>query len=516
MRRVSLAWLFSYLLAVIVCICFATGCGSGSDQQSPKQEGQQDEDLGTTQQSQADPQREALMQLLMIRVGKIDLHNNDGQTLTSSFTVIDSDLIVTRASYLLDAVDASVRLECCDPRSIVGVVGSDFGRDIAIVRVDPPFEGIDALPLASAHPQAGEGCTIIYTLPIEFEVGPAYSEHPTFVYSTPNWSGVEGFGLFRYDNELILPGSLVINAALEPVAVLTRWGGGSLDMGVWLDDLDELERHDPIPIEAFTLATIQPDERSQANALLSGLYRHNGRFEMAKQAAEHSIEFDPTNWYALYQLGVLTDMVTTDLSLSALYLKQSIEREGDWVESVYSLGLVRYKQGRFSDAEAAFERALMIDSEHPDSLAMLGLSLWKLTGVQSAIGTLELACDNAPDQYGFLSNYVNAMSELDRESETIERLKAFVEEEPEHEEAREKLAYVVFRAKRFELAEDLFEQLCQAPEPAPDLLTVLAYCQINLGKLDQAQASLGRLMLADPNHWALAQLNENLREARDE
>jgi len=436
MRRVSLAWLFSYLLAVIVCICLATGCGSGSDESTAIPQITQSDDPDKALGTHRDPQREALMQLLMIRVGKIDLHNSDGQSLTSSFTVIDSDLIVTRASYLLDAIDASVRLECCEPRSIVGVVGSDFGRDIAIVRVNPPFEGFDALPFASAHPQVEERCTIIYTLPIEFEVGPAYSEQSTFVYSTPRWSGVEGFGLFRYDNNLILAGSLVVNAALEPVAVLTRWGGGNLEMGVWLDDLDELERHDPIPIEAFTLATIQPDERSQANAFLSGLYRQNGRFEMAKQAAEHSIELDPKNWYALYQLGVLTDMVTTDLSLSASYLQRSIESEVDWVESVYSLGLVRLKQERYADAKGAFERALMIHSEHPDSLAMLGIALWKSSGVQSAIETLRLACESTPDRYDFLSNYVNAMSELDRESETIERLEAFLEAEPEHEEAR--------------------------------------------------------------------------------
>jgi tetratricopeptide (TPR) repeat protein len=498
---VLLAWLF-----------LATGCGPSTDTQAPEPTEQQE----TTQQTQADAHRDMMTRALMIRVGKVDIRNSEGHSLTANFTAIDSDLIVTRASYFLNAVEAQVRLQCCDPRTIVGVVAYDFGLDIAVLQVDSPFEGFVKIPVSSAHPIVGEECTILYNLPIEFETGPAYSEHPTLLASTPTWDGIGRFGLFRYQNDIIFPGSLIVNDAFEPVAVLTRWGGGRLEMGVWIDDIMALDRHAPIPLDEFSLETIDPDEQSNAYALLSGIYRDNHMLDKARQAAEQGVEIDPMNWHALYEFGVITDMLSSDYPLSASYLERSVEIEGDWVESVYSLGLLRYKQGRFSDAKIAFEQALTIDFEHPDSHAMLGLTVWKLSGAQSAISVLELACDNAPDQYGFLSNYVNAMQELDRESETIGRLEAFIKDEPKHEEARAKLAYIAFRAKRFALAAKQFEQVCRVPEPVPNMLAMLAYSQIVIGKLDSAEENLGRLMRAEPGHPIISQLKVDLRKARED
>ncbi|MBL4591277.1 MAG: hypothetical protein JKY96_04890 [Phycisphaerales bacterium] len=454
-------------------------------------------------------------QLFYARIGQLELSMDTETTALTPFVVIDSDLIVARASWLFPASDAVVRLRCCDERKVLGVVAADYGRDIAILKIDPPYPGYDPIPFSTDRPSVGDPLTILFTLPIQFDGIVGYGSSDSVVIWTAELAGIGQITTIESDTSLTYPGSLVLDVNSTPIGILGGWGGGDESILALFDEFLALDRFDSVPLHEFNPSNDSLANQSQALSLWSATLRHEDELLDALDAAASAVELDPLNWYAYYQLGVLKDLAFNDLSGSLEELDRSINLEPDWIEAQFSRGLVYFKLGKHVQAEHSLRTALELIPSHPDSLSMLGLTLWELYGAEDAIELLAKACDAAPDRYMFIANLNHVLTELDREQEVSDRTLDFLNANPDHIEARSDLAKLKVTDRDLNGAKLQYKLLIQKDPNNPDWIAMLAFTQIRTGQVSQGEANLNKVKSINPNHALIEILEKDLRTAKD-
>lgn len=296
--------------------------------------------------------------------------------------------------------------------------------------------------------------------------------------------------------------------------MLTGWAGHTHDFGVWLGDLPTEQGQQPLGLTSFRADNLSAGDQSLILAWNSSTLRKDGSLQAAQAAATESVSLDASSWLGHYQLGVLADMMDHDFTASELALLKSIEIEPKWVESHYSLGIIRLHQDRFGDAVEPLTRAAEIDPTYPNALGMLGLARWKSEGPEAGLDWLMAACDAGPDRYEHLNNLRNLLSELGRETEVTNRYRAYVERNPDNEHASQVLGFLLFRSGRFAEAIPYVEAFSER-EPNPRVKSLLADCLIRTGQLERARTLINEISEASPDLPDLPRLRSMLEEASD-
>lgn len=440
-------------------------------------------------------------------LGTVELTYEDDRTHKTGFVLIDSDTIALNASSLFGAKEGTVQLHCCDPKQILGIVAYDMTKDIALVRIDPPVEDFARVQSTELDDSA---ISILFSLPISFETGPAFSTIPTQVEQHADWTDIGKTLLFKSDPLLVMDGSLVINHEGFPIAMICGWGGGNRGIGVLISEITSLERHDFVEFDRFLPSLLPHEDQSYAHVYESRNLRNGGRFEDALGHAEKGVAINPVNWQGWYELGVLYDILEADLTQAESALKRSVSIEDEWSEGVYSLGLIEYKLGRYAYAIESLKKAIELDPTNPDAHHMLGLSLWDLEGPLEAVSHLEAACDLAPDTIMYLQNLNICFGDLHQPNRGLERTKQFVLDSPDDSEGRRELGLLAFELKDFELARVQFVWLDDQFEPDSDTLIRLFLCELEMNDRSSAKDVLDRLESIDPHHHLLPRLREEL------
>ena len=449
------------------------------------------------------------------RLGLLELTMETDTKADTPFVVLDSETIATRASWLLLATDAQAHLRCCDDRSIVGVVASDFMTDIALVKISPPYEGYLEIPHRETPALIGEPLSILYTLPIRIDGGMGYSSMNS---STLNMFHLDGLGrveIIENDNPYAYIASLVVDTDSVPIGLVGAWGGADYDMLARFDKLLKLEQSDPISLPEYFPGNTAFDNPSASLSCAAAVMRHEGKFSEALEFVNQATKLDPTNWYAHYLSGVLADMQSGDLPRARAQLVESTRIEPDWPESWFSLGLVQFSSDDFTSAEASLRRAISLDPDHPDALHMLGVTMWELQGPESAIEYFAAASDADPTKYMFVQNLQAALKELDRESEALVYIRRVIALDPEQSEPRMDLAIHHLRAEEYTEAN---EQISTILKDEPDNVRAhigAVMIQINLDNLKSADEHLRRVIELDPDHPTIGYLQREIAAARD-
>ena len=355
-----------------------------------------------------------------------------------------------------------------------------------------------------------ETMRIVYTLPVRFEVGPAFTDMGTRIEQVADWEGMGEVLIFQSDMSLVMSGSLVVNEKGEPIAFLNAWGGSDRQIGTPLIDLLAMGRHKPTPLSAFNPENMSGVQQSNAYLQRAQSLRDQGELHKAISDVYASLQGDPDNWLALYERGVLEDMMNTGLQQSERSLEQSIAIEDEWSESQYSLGLVRYKLGKFEEALEPLKHSLRLDDSNPDSYSMLGLTELELGFPEQAFDNLVAACDRDPDAFMYLDNLTIIANELGRDAEIVDRFLRFVEEHPDDAEARFELASLAIRLDRPALALKQYEWLVHQSPDDGELLARMALCQIKTDDLQGARKTLDRVEEVQPDHPYLPALRRAL------
>lgn len=98
--------------------------------------------------------------------------------------------------------------------------------------------------------------------------------------------------------------------------------------------------------------------------------------------------------------------------------------------------------------------------------------------------------------------------------EQVQRLRTYVEENPQDLEALRQLANMNYDIGNWQRAAELFERLLAQDDTDVDAMTDLGACNRNLGRLDDALALFKKVREVEPDHWQ-SRFNEVLILAFD-
>ena len=201
--------------------------------------------------------------------------------------------------------------------------------------------------------------------------------------------------------------------------------------------------------------------------------------------------------------------------------------------SLYQAGLGHMKAGRYRDAQACGEQALAIDSDHadslhlmgllshqakqydhavewiaralrqhpkPDYLANLGTALQHLGRHEEACKAFETALRLKPDDAGLWKKLGNAQGQLARPAEAVSSLQHVLRLKPDDWDAANKCGMFLDQLARLEEALAYFN-LCEELQPNDfQTLRRRAMCLYGLRRFEQALGDLERTHALDPDN----------------
>jgi len=129
---------------------------------------------------------------------------------------------------------------------------------------------------------------------------------------------------------------------------------------------------------------------------LSYLAELTGHPEEALGYAEQARERNPTNAYALFQIGRLRGQ-QDDYDGAREALLAALEQELDFEDALVSLGEVAFRLGEFEDAERYFERAVGLNDKRDEVHTLRGLNHLRLGAVADARADFEAAIALDPE-----------------------------------------------------------------------------------------------------------------------
>jgi tetratricopeptide (TPR) repeat protein len=145
-----------------------------------------------------------------------------------------------------------------------------------------------------------------------------------------------------------------------------------------------------------------------------------------------------------------------------------------------------------------------VEKGHPDSvliLEALATGFMKTYRMNHADHCLELWLEREPDNVQALI-WRAELAERRQSSEAVDFYRRAVEADPEHEEARLRLANGLIQLHKPDEAAKHYEVLRQRDPDRADVLVGLARCRRALGRPEEAQAFLDRVLATSPGHVA--------------
>lgn len=118
------------------------------------------------------------------------------------------------------------------------------------------------------------------------------------------------------------------------------------------------EESDPLAVEYYkTAATLKP---TSIDALYGVAYslQQQLKFEESLAAYRHLLEVNPEYYLALFNQGYIKQFEQNQIDSAVYFYKSAIDLQPEFVKGWHNLGLCYVSQGRKSDAQKAFGKAL--------------------------------------------------------------------------------------------------------------------------------------------------------------
>lgn len=219
-------------------------------------------------------------------------------------------------------------------------------------------------------------------------------------------------------------------------------------------------------LEEFkTLVSLDPSPRSY---VFMGLcYRHLGKYDEAKSYLKKSLNADPNNVPALFNLGFIARK-ELDYPAAEQYLQRAVRRDKDYPEALFELGSLRLDQKRYEDAVQLFRHFVKVTADPTQGYYKLAISERNLHQTEAAdrdmniFRTLSKSPSPAPYPLQHFFDYLerrNTLTEEQQNETDLHELEAEVKQHPDR----------------------------------PRSLYLLAESLLKLGRIDDAMQSLQRL-----------------------
>ncbi len=429
----------------------------------------------------------------------------DGKTFLG--VLVDDNVLATMWFPLIDAVDGTATLSCCEDARVVGVIASRAEHNLALLRIDrsrPAHARVDdptPLTVLTEPPAPGDDARMVIRLPFDME-----SAVPTVRYERPIVSRrawhASGGALWRvaFSIEDVFGGAVLVDEQDRPYAISVKGAGADHLFAAPLAPLLEAARHDPVPLAEYGYDARTGRERALYDEELASAARSDGDLPLAERLARRAIANDPDRWRAHYTLGVVLDM--TGRATQALEaLAESTRLEPGWSESHYSIGIVHLTQDRPAEAIPNLERAIELDGRYDHAHGMLGIARLRAGDVEGSLPSLARAHELDPESVQHAGNYAIALEHAGRADEAVRVWQRVTEADPESATAWGELGGAQFDADEHAAAIESLEraeELAERPDPTR-LLRIVIACT-HTGDVDRAYDALRRAEVADPDH----------------
>jgi tetratricopeptide (TPR) repeat protein len=336
----------------------------------------------------------------------------------------------------------------------------------------------------------------------------------TFLKSTDDFIAVYNIlyrQLFDRHRDLTLPSAFLIDSKGDIVKVYQ----GAID-GEHVDyDCQHIPQTDA---ERLAKALPFPNPASKLNygrnyLSYGALFYQRGYLDQAEVAFQHALQVDASSAEALYGIGSVylnqnKNVAAREAFERAVKLKENYP---DTLPDAWNnLGVIATREGRVADAVENFQQALQLSPDHLLSLDNLGNAYRLQKRSDDARKVLERALAIAPNDPE--ANYSLGMvyAQADDTAKAYEYLQRALKARPVYPEALNNLGILYLRTERRDQAVASFEE-CMRVAPGFDQAYLnLARVYALEGTRDKARTVLDQLLKLHPDHPQAKQMLQQL------
>ena len=179
-----------------------------------------------------------------------------------------------------------------------------------------------------------------------------------------------------------------------------------------------------VEAEKLSLSITQEFPKHQfAWKVLAAVYKQNGRINESLIITKKSLQLDPQDTAAHFNLGVLLQALGR-LEEAEVGYRKAIELKPDYTDAYYNLSVLLLAQGKLEEAESKCKRALALKPDFAKAHNNLGVVLQALDRLEEAEVSYRKAIELNPDYDGAYNN-LGVM--LQKYSKSIEACSAFIQ-----------------------------------------------------------------------------------------
>jgi tetratricopeptide (TPR) repeat protein len=179
---------------------------------------------------------------------------------------------------------------------------------------------------------------------------------------------------------------------------------------------------------------IMPDA-AEGWALLGGALNLSGQDALAAEALQQAVYHDPGRAAFHFDLGLVLCRLG-DLEKSEAAYRRALQINSRFPEALNNLGNLLRRRNAAVEAAACFRRALICRPDYADAKYNLGLALQSLDRLDDAEACYRSVLDAVPEHHAASNNYANVLMGLGRVHEALSRYEHAVRLAPANREYR--------------------------------------------------------------------------------
>ena len=265
--------------------------------------------------------------------------------------------------------------------------------------------------------------------------------------------------------------------------------------------------------------------------ILSAILLRTGRISESLIACKKSVQLDPQDSEALYNLGVILDEQDRLLEAETSY-RQAIELKPEFTEAHYNLGNMLKKkkrlieaeksykkaielkadhtlahfnlgntlkqQGRLEDAEASYRKTITLKPDHAEAHINLGNTLQQQGKLEDAEARHKKAIELKPDYALAHFNLGNTQKKLGKLDESQISYKKAITLKPDYAQAHYNLGVILKELKKINDAEVSFKQAIIFKSDYVEAYNNLGVILQKQGRLHEAEVILRKAIVLKP------------------
>ncbi|CAD8152320.1 unnamed protein product [Paramecium octaurelia] len=198
---------------------------------------------------------------------------------------------------------------------------------------------------------------------------------------------------------------------------------------------------------------------SEGQTDITKLYRRanyliqNEKYEQSTQLLDRILETDPDFVNAIYSKGIV-ELCQNKLEKAKKYFLTSLEKQPNHALALNELASLMIKEKQYNEALGNLEKGFQADPNIPDLNYGLGYVLARLKRKTEAIQYFDMAIKQDPNQKHFYVSKATTLSDIKQFDNALEAVQIALKLDPQYIDAYQVLAYIYRHSKQYDKMEE--------------------------------------------------------------